>query len=164
MASQGIVELLDHVYATGEPHVGRSCRSSSTDPMRRQNSGFSISSTSRCSIASVSLEGIAAVVYDVTELVRARETAEVANRAKDEFLAMLGHELRNPLAPIMTALQLLKLRGVETGERERNVIERQVKHLVSLVDDLLDVSRITRGKIQLQRTAGGDRRRRGEGD
>jgi CheY-like chemotaxis protein len=64
---------------------------------------------------------------------------------------MLGHELRNPLAPIMTALQLLKLRGVEAGERERNVIERQVRHLVSLVDDLLDVSRITRGKIQLQR-------------
>jgi CheY-like chemotaxis protein/anti-sigma regulatory factor (Ser/Thr protein kinase) len=65
---------------------------------------------------------------------------------------MLGHELRNPLAPILTALQLLKLRGIDAGERERNVIERQVKHLVNLVDDLLDVSRITRGKIQLQRT------------
>jgi CheY-like chemotaxis protein len=90
-------------------------------------------------------------VYDVTGLVRAREEAEVASRTKDEFLAMLGHELRNPLAPILTALQLLRLRGVDAGERERNVIERQVRHLVSLVDDLLDVSRITRGKIQLQR-------------
>ena len=59
------------------------------------------------------VEGIAAVVYDVTELVRAREDAEVANRAKDEFLAMLGHELRNPLAPILTALQLLRLRGID---------------------------------------------------
>ena len=87
--------------------------------------------------------------YDVTELTRARQDAEVANRAKDEFLAMLGHELRNPLAPILTALQLLRLRGVQAGEREREIIERQVKHLVRLVDDLLDVSRITRGKIEL---------------
>ncbi len=64
---------------------------------------------------------------------------------------MLGHELRNPLAPILTALQLLKLRGIQAGERERDIIERQVRHLVSLVDDLLDVSRITRGKIELRR-------------
>lgn len=74
------------------------------------------------------------------------------HRAKDEFLAMLGHELRNPLSPILTALQLLRLRGVQAGEREREIIERQVKHLVALVDDLLDVSRITRGKIQLHRS------------
>jgi CheY-like chemotaxis protein/two-component sensor histidine kinase len=64
---------------------------------------------------------------------------------------MLGHELRNPLAPILTALQLLKLRGIQAGERERDIIERQVRHLVALVDDLLDVSRITRGKIDLRR-------------
>jgi len=76
--------------------------------------------------------------------------AESANRAKDEFLAMLGHELRNPLSPILTALQLLRLRGVQEGERERAVIERQVAHLVRLIDDLLDVSRITRGKIDLK--------------
>jgi signal transduction histidine kinase len=79
----------------------------------------------------------------------ARTVAETANRAKDEFLAMLGHELRNPLSPILTALQLLRMRGAET--REQAVIERQVGHLVRLVDDLLDVSRITRGKIELQR-------------
>ena len=65
------------------------------------------------------VEGIAAVLYDVTDLAIAREDAEVANRAKDEFLAMLGHELRNPLAPILTALQLLRLRGIDAGERER---------------------------------------------
>jgi CheY-like chemotaxis protein/anti-sigma regulatory factor (Ser/Thr protein kinase) len=64
---------------------------------------------------------------------------------------MLGHELRNPLAPILTALQLMRLRGVQGAERERVVIERQVEHLVGLVDDLLDVSRITRGKVQLRR-------------
>lgn len=81
----------------------------------------------------------------------ARREAESANRAKDEFLAMLGHELRNPLAPILTALQIMRLRADHTGERERAVIERQVKHLVTLVDDLLDVSRITRGRVELNR-------------
>ncbi|HVE88641.1 MAG TPA: ATP-binding protein [Burkholderiaceae bacterium] len=79
------------------------------------------------------------------------EAARSANRAKDEFLAMLGHELRNPLAPIATALQLMKLRGEKSFERERTVIERQVDHLTRLVDDLLDVSRIARGKVQLKR-------------
>lgn len=91
------------------------------------------------------------ITVDITELVLLRERAESANRAKDEFLAMLGHELRNPLAPMLTALQLLKLRGVDAGAREREIIERQVKHLVGLVDDLLDVSRITRGRIELRK-------------
>lgn len=77
-----------------------------------------------------------------------KRLAESANRAKDEFLAMLGHELRNPLSPILTALQLMKLRGGDG--RERTVIERQVTHLTRLVDDLLDVSRIARGKVELK--------------
>jgi PAS domain S-box-containing protein len=81
---------------------------------------------------------------------RARQEAEAANRAKDEFLAMLGHELRNPLSPILTALQLMKLRGGGGLEREREVIERQVGHLTRLVEDLLDVSRITRGKVAIK--------------
>ena len=80
----------------------------------------------------------------------ARDEAERANRAKDEFLAMLGHELRNPLAPIVTALSLLKLRGL-AGTPENEVIERQMGHLIRLVDDLLDVSRITRGLVRLER-------------
>jgi PAS domain S-box-containing protein len=81
---------------------------------------------------------------------RAEEALRLADRRKDEFLAVLGHELRNPLAPILAAVQLLALRG-EGTERERAVIERQVRHLERLVDDLLDVSRITRGKIELRR-------------
>jgi len=81
----------------------------------------------------------------------ARAAAESANRAKDEFMAMLSHELRNPLAPILTALHLLRMRGSSDSERERNVIERQVNHLVRLVDDLLDVSKFARGKIELTR-------------
>jgi PAS domain S-box-containing protein len=81
---------------------------------------------------------------------RALQEAQAANRAKDEFLAMLGHELRNPLSPILTALQLMKMRGGSGLEREREVIERQVGHLTRLVEDLLDVSRITRGTVALK--------------
>ncbi|MDX2089846.1 MAG: MEDS domain-containing protein [Kofleriaceae bacterium] len=79
----------------------------------------------------------------------ARTEAEAAGRAKDEFLAMLGHELRNPLAPIITAVELARLRGWEG--RELDVLERQSQHMVRLIDDLLDISRITRGKIELRR-------------
>ena len=87
----------------------------------------------------------------MTDLTQARRAAEAANRAKDEFLAMLGHELRNPLAPIVLALELMRARKVPGADRERAIIERQVKHVVGLVDDLLDVSRITRGQVQLKR-------------
>jgi signal transduction histidine kinase len=78
------------------------------------------------------------------------ERAEAANRAKDEFLAMLGHELRNPLSPILTAVQLMRLRADGVLVKERSIIERQVLHMVRLVDDLLDVSRIARGKVELR--------------
>jgi|GEM_PF-1179960 len=79
----------------------------------------------------------------------ARAEAESAARVKDDFLAMLGHELRNPLAPILTALERMQLRGSKESERERAVIQRQVQHLSILVDDLLDVSRLTRGAVEL---------------
>jgi signal transduction histidine kinase/DNA-binding response OmpR family regulator len=102
--------------------------------------------------------GVIAVTTEVTEQVRARQLAEesrreavTANRAKDEFLAMLGHELRNPLAPILTALELMRLRAGEVVVRERTIIERQTQHLAALVDDLLDVSRIARGIVELKR-------------
>jgi PAS domain S-box-containing protein len=118
------------------------------------------------------LEGVVLVFRDITErkqaerererlLVReqtarlaaedARVEAERANRAKDEFLAMLGHELRNPLAPILTALDLLRLRPEGGDDHPRMILERQVGHMVRLVDDLLDVSRIARGKIELEK-------------
>jgi signal transduction histidine kinase/CheY-like chemotaxis protein len=81
----------------------------------------------------------------------ARIKAEAADSAKDEFLAMLGHELRNPLAPVLTALELMRLRDEATSTRERDIIERQVKHLVRLVDDIFDVSRLRRGRVELRR-------------
>ena len=74
-----------------------------------------------------------------------------ASQAKDEFLAILGHELRNPLSPILTALELMRLRGSDALLKERTIIERQVQHVVRLVDDLLDVSRIARGKVELKK-------------
>jgi signal transduction histidine kinase len=75
----------------------------------------------------------------------------MADRKKAELLALLGHELRNPLAPITTALQLMTLSGDKAHARERAVIERQVKHLSRLVDDLLDVARVTRGKVEFKK-------------
>src|SRR5439155_19550941 len=85
---------------------------------------------------------------------RAEALAEEGRR-KDEFLAMLAHELRNPLAPIRTAARLLQRRGPQDAIVQRNstVIERQVQHMARLLDDLLDVSRMSRGKIELQRDA-----------
>jgi PAS domain S-box-containing protein len=87
------------------------------------------------------------------ELQRRVEELALADRRKDEFLAMLGHELRNPLAPIRNALHLLSLERKDWGTvgRVREIMERQVGHLVRLVDDLLDVARITQGKVSLQR-------------
>jgi PAS domain S-box-containing protein len=79
-----------------------------------------------------------------------RREAELANRSKDEFLAVLGHELRNPLAPIVSAVELMKRKNENTS-RERVIVERQVKHLCRLVDDLLDVSRIVSRKANLDR-------------
>jgi signal transduction histidine kinase len=85
------------------------------------------------------------------ELARANAALLDADRRKDEFLATLAHELRNPLAPIRNALEILRLAN-DTGEtvrRQRERLERQVAQLVRLVDDLLDVSRITTGKLRL---------------
>jgi PAS domain S-box-containing protein len=97
------------------------------------------------------LEIVARQAADSLAHLRQEERLLDADRRKDEFLAMLGHELRNPLAPIVTATELMKLRGADLLEKERKVIERQAQHLTRLVDDLLDVSRITRGKIELRK-------------
>ncbi|MDI3288965.1 ATP-binding protein [Polyangium sp. 15x6] len=94
----------------------------------------------------------ARVAARTAELVKANEALREADRRKDEFLSMLGHELRNPLAPILTAAEMIRVatHGDARVERFRSVIERQARNLSRLVDDLLDVSRITRGTITLQ--------------
>lgn len=100
-----------------------------------------------------------AILRDITERKRSEEelrriAADLseANRRKDAFLATLAHELRNPLAPVRNAVELMRLMGPneETLQKSRDVIERQVTHLTRLIDDLLDVSRITRNKLELR--------------
>ena len=89
----------------------------------------------------------------MAEQQRAEDALRDADRRKDEFLATLAHELRNPLAPIRNALQILRLAGTSQAvvERVRGMMDRQVDHMVRLVDDLMEVSRITRGKIELRK-------------
>lgn len=99
------------------------------------------------------ITGYFGTVTDITDRKRAEDELREADRRKDEFLATLAHELRNPLAPVRNSLEILKMPNVDgaTTQLSRDMIERQVHHLVRLVDDLLDVSRVMRGKIQLRR-------------
>lgn len=88
---------------------------------------------------------------DLIRLQQAATRLRDNDRRKDEFMAILSHELRNPLSPIATASQVMRLRGAaETFDHELTTIDRQTRHLARLVDDLLDVSRITRGKVELR--------------
>jgi signal transduction histidine kinase/DNA-binding response OmpR family regulator len=164
LTAQGVWDIFDRIYQTGEPFAAQDfavrleCGGQSSEVFFNW-----IAQPTRDRTGSI--DGVLVFATEVSEQVTARrqleaaratehelrQTAESANRAKDEFLAMLGHELRNPLAPISTALHLMRLRGVAAIDRERVVIERQVAHLIRLVDDLLDVSRITRGKVELQK-------------
>ncbi|MES1209569.1 MAG: ATP-binding protein, partial [Pseudomonadota bacterium] len=170
LAAQEYPALLRRVFETGERYEGREKRVLLDDGRGGQTEKFWTLMYLPVRDARGRVEGVMTFSLEVTDTVRARRlveeqaaalarasqeaeaaraAAETANRAKDEFLAMLGHELRNPLSPILTALHLMRMRGGET--REQAVIERQVGHLVRLVDDLLDISRITRGKIELRR-------------
>jgi PAS domain S-box-containing protein len=93
-------------------------------------------------------------VADITPHKRFEEELREADRRKDEFLALLAHELRNPLAPIRTGLELIRLAGDDrqVAEEVRTMMERQTQQMVRLIDDLLDVNRITRGAIELRRS------------
>ena len=99
------------------------------------------------------MSGCVSVCVDLTEQKRAERMLLEADRTKDEFLAVLSHELRNPLAPIRNALGVLQRSGHDplVAGRAYAVMERQVYQLVRLTDDLLDVSRITRDQIDLRR-------------
>src|SRR3569833_1435621 len=97
-------------------------------------------------------ELIAGTTRDVTERKRSAEALQDEARRKDEFLATLAHELRNPLAPIVTATEVLRRRAEDPAavDRARDTIRRQVDHMRRLIDDLLDVARITRGMVELR--------------
>jgi len=122
--------------------------------MTRDGRQFHVSlSISPIRDASGRIVGASKVARDISARKKAEQDLREADRRKDEFLAMLAHELRNPLAPIRNSLTLLEIAGQEdpTIERVRGILERQVGHMVRLVDDLMEVSRITRGTIELRR-------------
>jgi signal transduction histidine kinase/CheY-like chemotaxis protein len=151
---QGFFELLDEVYRSGEPFVGRA------SPMRVQREPgapleerfidfiYQPIRDATGTVAGIFVEG-----SDVTVRTHVEHELRAANRQKDQFLAMLAHELRNPLAPITTAAQLLKMGRLDaTATRHASeIIARQAEHMTELVNDLLDVSRVTRGLVALDK-------------
>jgi PAS domain S-box-containing protein len=162
-----VEHALEQVFETGEPFSAEELRLALRDASGKVHERYFRFSLEALEDAQGEREGVIVVAVEVTEHVHNRQAIERAQRerermlaelssasqAKDEFLAMLGHELRNPLSPIVTALELMRLRDgdKQLGHvRERDIIQRQVEHLVRLVDDLLDVSRVTRGKIELK--------------
>jgi PAS domain S-box-containing protein len=103
--------------------------------------------------ASGTIIGASKIARDITDRKRAEEALQEANRQKDQFIALVAHELRNPLAPLSTALQVMHLAEGDPGKlaRAREVMERQLGHMVRLIDDLLDMSRIGQNKLELRR-------------
>ena len=149
LEGQGMLEELEQALAGGRPVIGKARRVMLKRDGALQECYFDyVHQPVRNARGEV--ERVAIVAFEVTELVRARRDAELANRTKDDFLAMVGHELRNPLSPILIALELMRIKGVGALAREHAAIERQAHHLVRLVDDLLDVARIAQGKVTLR--------------
>ena len=121
-----------------------------------------MSASIRFATAAGSIKGAICLVSDITDrkrmemqLLRQAEKLQEARQRKDEFLAMLAHELRNPLAPLANTLQIIRLQaqGNPLIEESLDVARRQIQHMARLLEDLLDVSRITRGKVELRKNA-----------
>jgi signal transduction histidine kinase/DNA-binding response OmpR family regulator len=138
--------------ATGERTIGAIVLGTSTAAHHHADDGTLLELMSRAAIAFDNAELYRNLKREMLRSKEAEEKLQEASRRKDEFLAMLSHELRNPLAPIRGAAEVM--RKIAPGDPRiswaRDVVERQVAHLAQLVDDLLDVSRITQGKITLQ--------------
>ncbi|MGX9220400.1 ATP-binding protein [Massilia varians] len=154
VADQGFFELLDQVYQSGQPFVGHAVpvrvQREASAPLEERYVDF-VYQPIRGPKGDV--EGIFVEGSDVTMRKRVEDELRAANRQKDQFLAMLAHELRNPLAPITTAAQLLQ-RGSLDPQRARHasdIIVRQAEHMTDLVNDLLDVSRVTRGLAEIEK-------------
>jgi PAS domain S-box-containing protein len=176
LATQGVLDLMDAAFRTGETLAVTELPIADDGEAGEAFFNVTIQPTHELQGR---VSGLMVVGVEVTDQVRARRRleeemaaheasereraqlleaeqasrarAESANRSKDEFLALLGHELRNPLAPIVVALRLIKMRGQHRSDRELTIIERQVEHLTRLVDDLLDVSHVARGMVELRR-------------
>jgi signal transduction histidine kinase len=160
IVEQGFVRILDDVFRSGVAYTGEST------PIRLQRAPCAEPEERLLDFvyqpiknAAGKVSGIFVQATDVTE--RARTEAALrrseavlrdADRRKDEFLATLAHELRNPLAPIVSATRMIQIEGSADAalKKAADIVERQVRHMVRLVDDLLDVSRITHGRIELR--------------
>jgi len=154
VAGQGFFELLDQVYQSGQPFVGHAVpirvQREANGPLEERFVDFVYQPIHG---PAGDVEGIFVEGSDVTMRKRVEDELRAANRQKDQFLAMLAHELRNPLAPITTAAQLLQ-RGTLDPQRARHasdIIVRQAEHMTDLVNDLLDVSRVTRGLAEIEK-------------
>jgi PAS domain S-box-containing protein len=149
---QGFDEVLRGVMRAGEPVVGREALIMLEREGRLQETYWDFI-YSPLRDADGAVNRVVALCDDVTEQRRLLSELIEADRRKDEFLATLAHELRNPLAPLRTSVQLLRRKDLPLPELEPviDVIDRQVQQLVRLVDDLLDVSRITLDKLELRR-------------
>lgn len=149
---QGFVTLLEKVYETGEPYKGTATPVQLLQPNGKLEQLYVDFLYQPIQDKAGKVIGILADGSDVTERVLSSQRLLADDRRKDEFLAMLAHELRNPLAPVRNVAELL-IRST-TAESEYRVLgemlSRQARHLTRIVDDLLDVSRITQGKIELQ--------------
>ena len=153
---QGFFELLDHVYQSGQPFVGHAVplrvQRDPNAPLEERFIDFVYQPIhdQHGKVSGIFVEG-----SDVTARKRIEDELRAANRQKDQFLAMLAHELRNPLAPITTAAQLLQRGQMDAPgiQRASDIIARQAQHMTSLVNDLLDVSRVTRGLVTISKEA-----------
>ena len=149
---QGFGDLLDYIYATGQSHVGIATPVTFKSPDGVERNVFLDFVLQPISNAENKITGIFANGYDVTERVLSQQSLEEQDRRKDEFLAMLAHELRNPLAPISNASELLTQITPygSTPHSLGELVKRQVIQLTRLIDDLLEVSRISQGRMELQ--------------
>ncbi|MDB5882180.1 MAG: putative histidine kinase, hybrid [Ramlibacter sp.] len=152
--SQGFEDLLKEVVRSGKPFIGRGVRFlAQREPGAAAIETFVDLIYQPVVDAQGQVVGVFAQGHDVTEQVRAVNSLKEADRRKDEFVATLAHELRNPLAPIRQAAMVAKSDKASDARRRwaLDIVERQVGHMALLLDDLLDVSRISRGKLDLRR-------------
>ncbi|HUE74086.1 MAG TPA: ATP-binding protein [Pirellulaceae bacterium] len=145
--AQQIIDTFRHTLETGEPYLAPSLTEQRHDIETLESYEWQIH---RVTMPDGQL-GVVCYFFDATRLRQAENALRETDRRKNEFLATLAHELRNPLAPIRNSLHLLKSEDVPARGNARDMIERQVNQLVRLVDDLLELSRIESGKIELRR-------------
>jgi PAS domain S-box-containing protein len=164
VADWGLAVFLDHVHPDDRTHAEQTFRDAiARDVVWRvelrvlwlDGSVHWVAIFGTIYLAAGEAQRMAGIIFDISERKRIEEQLRLEAHRKDEFLAMLAHELRNPLAPIGAAADLLNMGGLDAARVRRTsaIITRQVGHMSSLIDDLLDVSRVTRGLVTLERAA-----------